>query len=671
MNTGKRKPLKRILLSHIIAYVAVIVVIITAINMKMQTDKITELTGSVLSKESVSYASEVYNWWSLIEERVGQTADVVRNGSEMSYDDTLAMLLKLTELDPDSQDIYMAFGDTGTFLDGSGWIPDDTFVFTDRPWYTGAISKGGSIYTSEPYVDASTGKTCLACAVMVRDQVVLSSDINFDKVAERMNGFKSSAPDAKFFIINKETKDILVSSVEGLTGQTVMESTDPVMQGLSTVIDSLNTVNSIDAEKVQTVKTSAGKMMYAATDIEETSWIVVSAVPYTFVSDSIRSEVMVTLIVSVILLLFLAGVLYFVINKYLNPVEEVTERITDISQGDFSVTLVPKGNNEITTLSERLNDYISNMRGMLTELSGISGDMNNNAGECYDISQKLSGANQSQGESIEKLNDTLNAMNQSIDEIANEATELATTSSELTQNAEDVKNLCMATMDSSTAGKNEMESMTQNVSTLNETMRDLTGLIRETARSIEEITGITDAINAISEQTNLLSLNASIEAARAGEMGKGFAVVASEVGTLAKQSSEATETIRQLIGSITKNIEDINKKADICMTDMDACMDGVESANKSFNLIYDDVAKATDGIMEITNGIEKINEVASGNAATTQEQAATITEILHLSDMIVTESNKLVAETDNIAHISANLNRYSDTIQSDLAQYTL
>ena len=154
-------------------------------------------------------------------------------------------------------------------------------------------------------------------------------------------------------------------------------------------------------------------------------------------------------------------------------------------------------------------------------------------------------------------------------------------------------------------------------------------------------------------------------------MGKGFAVVATEVGTLANQSSEATETIRKLIEEVTKNIADINRKADTCVKDMEACMNGVEEANESFNLIYTDVAKATDGITEITNGIERINDVASNNETTTREQATNISEVLGLSDLIVSESNKLRTETDNITNISENLNQYSVEINSDLSQYTV
>lgn len=671
MKAKKRKSLKKTLLSRIIIFVAVIIVIITQISIKLASDNIQSLMNNVLARESVTYAAEIHNWWSDIMTRVGQTAGVVRNLPESSYDDTLAMLLKLTAEDPDSQDIYMAYGNENVFLDGSGWIPDETFVFNDRPWYKGALDKKGEIYSSEPYVDASTGKTCLACSVMVRDGVVLSSDINFDKVAERVSSFESLSPDAKYYIINNETKDILISNVESSVGQTLNDTTDPIAAGLAPVFDSLDKGFKADGSKVVTAKTSAGAMMFTATDIEDTSWSIVSAVPSSMLSNAILKVMFVTFLSAIILLIILSILIYYIISKAINPVTTVTERITDISKGDFTVKIVPEGNNEITTLSESLNDYIEKMRSTLNSLSNISGAMNSRAGECYDISHTLSDANQNQGDSIEKLNSTLNDMNTSIEEIANAATELASTSSDLAQNAENVRNLCDETLEASAKGKGEMESMTKNVSTLNETIEELTALIRATAKSVEEITGITDTINAISEQTNLLSLNASIEAARAGELGKGFAVVASEVGVLANQSSSATENIHRLVDDVTKNIADINKKADICAKDMEACLQGVEGANESFNKIYSDVAAATDGITTIASGIGKINDVASNNAAITEEQASSINEVLNLSDQIVSENTRLRSETENITSISENLNQYSDEINSDLSQYTV
>ena len=104
---------------------------------------------------------------------------------------------------------------------------------------------------------------------------------------------------------------------------------------------------------------------------------------------------------------------------------------------------------------------------------------------------------------------------------------------------------------------------------------------------------------------------------------------------------------------------------------MESCLSAVSGANESFEKIYGDVAKATDGISEIANGIERINDVASNNAATTQEQASNISEVLGLSNLIVSESTKLRTETENITNISENLNRYSDEINSDLSQYTV
>ncbi|MCR5847072.1 MAG: methyl-accepting chemotaxis protein [Lachnospiraceae bacterium] len=665
----KRKSLKKSLLSSIIIFVAITIVIITQITIKLAVDNIQPLTNIVLARETIAYSNEISGWWNNIEERVLQTAYVYRNTPKNSYEDTRNMLLELTKLDPDSQDIYMAFGDDSVFLDGSGWIPDDTFVFTDRGWYKGALEKNGELYSSEPYIDASTGKTCLACSIMVDKNVVLSSDINFDKVAEKVNNFKSISDEAQYYIINKETKEILVSSNVSTVGQSLSEAVDPIILGLAPIFDSLDKSPTASADKVVSAKTKAGRMMFTAADIEGTSWVVVSAVPAQLLGNSIMKVMIVTFVSAIIFLLILSVIFYLILNKAINPVTKVTERITDISKGDFTVKLVPEGNNEITTLSESLNEYIEKMRSTLQSLSDISGNMNSRAGECFDISRNLSSANHNQGESIEKLNDTLNGMNSSIEGLADAAQDLAKTSGQLTENAENVKNLCQETKEASNTGRSEMESMTKNVETLNETINELTALIRSTAKSIEEITGITETINEISDQTNLLALNASIEAARAGEMGRGFEVVASEVGSLANQSSNATQNIRKLIEDITKNIADINNKADICVKDMEECVNGVENANRSFNKIYSDVTKATDGIIEITNGITKISDFASTNAVTTKAQAENINEIIDLSDMIVSENNKLRKETENITNISENLNMYSDEINSDLSQY--
>ncbi|MBO4395683.1 MAG: methyl-accepting chemotaxis protein [Eubacterium sp.] len=667
----KRKSLKKVLLTHIIAYVAIIIIVITAVSIYMQTKKIRSLTESVLGKESVSYANAIDNWWSNVEQRVLQTAAVLKASPDLSYDDALKMLLQLTEADPDSQDIYIGYGDDNKFLDGSGWTPDSDFVFTDRPWYIGAIDKKGEIFTSEPYVDASTGKTCLACAVMLRDKVVLSSDINFDKVLEQIQAFQSSSEDAKYYLVNKETKDILLSSVGDIAGQKLGECQDATIQGLNTVFDSLNTALSVTAEKVETASTDDGSMMYSATDIEGTSWVIVSAVPRSFMSDSIVTNMVITIAVGVGLLILLAVILFIVISRNINPVAKVTERVTDISDGNFAVRLNPTGNTEITTLSEKMNSYIDGMRATLSDMTDVSESMSASATHCYDISQNLTSANQSQGDSIEKLNTTLGSMSQSIDDVAHSATELATTSGELMESAEDIRSLCETMLESSASGKDEMSHVTQNVTTLERNIAELAEIIRVAARSIEEITGITDTINAISEQTNLLSLNASIEAARAGEQGKGFAVVASEVGVLAQQSTDATETIRQLIQGITKNIEDINTNAETCVKDMEACVEGVKVANTSFDQIYTNVEKATEGIVSITGGIERINDFASSNAATTQEQASSISEVLGLSDNIVDESNKLREQTDSISHISEDLNRYSSTLRDNLSKYEL
>ena len=62
-----------------------------------------------------------------------------------------------------------------------------------------------------------------------------------------------------------------------------------------------------------------------------------------------------------------------------------------------------------------------------------------------------------------------------------------------------------------------------------------------------EIRGFAKNTEGIANQTKMLALNATIEAARAGESGRGFAVVASEVKTLARETTENSESFRHIV----------------------------------------------------------------------------------------------------------------------------
>ena len=58
-----------------------------------------------------------------------------------------------------------------------------------------------------------------------------------------------------------------------------------------------------------------------------------------------------------------------------------------------------------------------------------------------------------------------------------------------------------------------------------------------------------------------MALNASIEAARAGDAGKGVAVVAEEIRSLADNSRQAVDKIRQVTDDVVQNVSALSKSS--------------------------------------------------------------------------------------------------------------
>lgn len=149
-----------------------------------------------------------------------------------------------------------------------------------------------------------------------------------------------------------------------------------------------------------------------------------------------------------------------------------------------------------------------------------------------------------------------------------------------------------------------------------------TSHVNRLGEAADEISKVTEVITEISEQTNLLALNATIEAARAGEAGKGFAVVANEIKELAKQTSEATQEIRNKIEaiqdttettvgeitSISQTISEIDETVTVIAT-------AVEEQSATTREITDNITQASEGIQEINHNVAQssavVGEIAS------------------------------------------------------------
>lgn len=106
------------------------------------------------------------------------------------------------------------------------------------------------------------------------------------------------------------------------------------------------------------------------------------------------------------------------------------EAITSVTEGDFTVNVTAKGNDEVAIMSRSMQKFIETMRKILKEIGNMSNQLKDKAESSSKIAESLYHSAKDQSTSMGELNATVDELAKSVGEIAESATALAAVVSE-------------------------------------------------------------------------------------------------------------------------------------------------------------------------------------------------------------------------------------------------
>ena len=380
---------------------------------------------------------------------------------------------------------------------------------------------------------------------------------------------------------------------------------------------------------------------------------------------TVVAVVIVVMLIGIVAALFFSVTLTGTLQKGISAVHAV-------AQGDLKGDIDKKSmsrKDEIGDLSRSIVELQSEMTKSIEKIFDNSGEvmkaskeLQNTAREAVSSMEEVENAINSiaqsagvQAEISRKTSDNINVMGEKILETSKEV-EL------MEQNAEAMSN-------SEEQNARTIHNLLESNEEVQKLIKDISSQTKKTNDSARKIREVTDMITSIAEETTLLSLNASIEAARAGESGKGFAVVASQIQNLANQSNESSKRIEDIIQKLIQDSDEAVQTMDRVTETISAqsgnmeetrrasaeVMDKLKQSLNSMKVIEDRVRYLDSSRSEIVDTVTELLDIATRNAATTQQVCATVN--------VVTDT------FENVEESTKSLRKVADGLENSMQHF--